>query len=52
LDKVINGGTVVFEGTDGGLLIVVHESAVAFNVCTENSGELTLKTFFCHKAPP
>jgi hypothetical protein len=28
-----------------------YNTAAAFNVCTENCGELTLKTFICHKAP-
>ena len=29
-----------------------NEAAVTLNVCTENSGELTLKTFICHRVPP
>jgi hypothetical protein len=33
-------------------LILGHQTAVPFDVGTEDCGELSLKTFFCHKVPP
>jgi hypothetical protein len=37
---------------DGGLFIISHEPAVSDDICTENGGEFTLKTFVCHKVTP
>jgi hypothetical protein len=52
LNKIGYYCAVGCECANGCLFIVVHESAVTFNVCTENGGELTLKTFICHRITP
>jgi hypothetical protein len=52
LGKVSYCCAVRGKGADSGLFIVVHESAVTFNVCAKNGCEFTLKTIFCHRGTP
>ena len=52
LDKIAHGLTVISQGSDGGSLIIVHESAIAFYIGTEDRGEFTPKNLFCHNDIP
>jgi hypothetical protein len=52
LGKISYCGAVSGKCADGGLFVIIHEAAVAFDVCTENGGELAFKTLICHMAPP
>jgi hypothetical protein len=47
-----NNFTIGCQGSDSGFLVIAHKATVAFDVCAEDSGEFTLKTFVCHAVPP
>jgi hypothetical protein len=48
LDNLGNNLPVSGNGADGGLVILAHESAVTFDISTEDRGELTFEVFCCH----
>ena len=52
LDEIGDDLLVGFEGLDGGGLVVLHEAAVTGHVGAEDGGELAVKAFRFHWAPP
>jgi len=51
LDYIGDQNTVGCNITDSGFLVISHKTTISNDICTENSGELTLKTFICHRHP-
>jgi hypothetical protein len=47
-----HGRAVGGKRTDSRFLVLSHEAAVAFYIGTEDSGESTFKTLFCHNSTP
>jgi hypothetical protein len=45
LDKISHGGTVGLQCADGCLFIIFHETAVPFDIGTEDSDEFAFKIF-------
>jgi hypothetical protein len=48
LDEGREHFTVRCQGSDSGFLVIAHEATVAFDIGTEDGGELTFKTLICH----
>ncbi len=48
LDKMGHGLVLTGKVTDSRVFILTREAAVAFNISTEDSGELAFKTLFSH----
>ncbi len=51
LDKVSHSVSISGQRANSGFFIITHESAIAFDVGAEDSGEFTLKTFLGHFPP-